>query len=242
MCANHDEKRRYGSIPQLFFPSYAFKEAIKAKNKARQWIIKGATELENNQRSPEEFTSLFKAVGDIKAYTLQKDFYSMTEVMHNHIENVKKYSIGNCLEYAYMTMYELWKNNFCGSAEVYRIKGGDHAFVVLNRKTDSDPNDFTTWGTDAIVIDAWSDKVYYASEIPKKLKAYQMQYYELFGSEELKKSNSYTYRLSRKKHILEPRGAEETLASYRKWCEQNNITLKNIEPAEKIRITDVSTL
>lgn len=46
---------------------------------------------------------------------------------------------------------------------------GNHTFIVLGRDEKSDPNDYTTWGNDAIICDPWAEKQYFVRDIPQIL-------------------------------------------------------------------------
>lgn len=84
---------------------------------------------------------------------------------------VEKFNVGNCHEYAYVAISRLREMDPSHRAEVFLMSNGNHVFVVLDRDPDSDPNDYTTWGQDAVVLDAWASDTFPASDIPNRLKA-----------------------------------------------------------------------
>lgn len=93
------------------------------------------------------------------------------------VQIVKDTFLGNCEEIAFFGLYNFILNNeLFKNAEVFKIFNGDHAFVVLNRKKDSDPRDFTTWGTHCLIADYWKKDgpyIFPATEIPQHLYNYE---------------------------------------------------------------------
>lgn len=88
------------------------------------------------------------------------------------VKMAKQFSVGNCVEYAQLVVNYLRKMDV-GLAELFEIKQGDHVFVVIGRAEDSDPTKPETWGPDAVVCDAWSNKVYPATDIMQHLMCYR---------------------------------------------------------------------
>lgn len=102
----------------------------------------------------------------------------------NEITTSAKYSLGNCAELAlhffdYIVNHpdNVWDKSIV-QAELCQIenksnyKFGDHVFVVINRKKNSDISDPTTWGEHAYICDPWSAKhhIYPAADYLKYLK------------------------------------------------------------------------
>lgn len=85
---------------------------------------------------------------------------------------VKQFSIGNCEEYAMLVLNYLRKQNI-EHAEALIIQGDDHGFVVIGRTRGSDLALPSTWGDDAVVCDAWANKVYPASQIFDRLMCFR---------------------------------------------------------------------
>jgi hypothetical protein len=56
------------------------------------------------------------------------------------------------------------------TAEKFDVVNGDHRFVVINRRENSNENDPATWGDDCWFIDPWGQKVGKASELIPFLK------------------------------------------------------------------------
>ena len=86
------------------------------------------------------------------------------------IEIAKQKRIGNCQQYSALVYDEIKKLQPEFAIEEYVINNQDHQFVVIGRDSHSNPQDFTTWGPRAVIVDAWAGAVYPAAEIPQKLR------------------------------------------------------------------------
>ncbi len=54
---------------------------------------------------------------------------------------------------------------------------GNHTFIVLGREENSDPDDYATWGINAVICDPWSGKEYFVRNISQFLDdCLQVQY------------------------------------------------------------------
>lgn len=111
---------------------------------------------------------LREASRDDAAFFLSID--STIRFFEQSIANCKKFSIGNCHELALMALHYMIEEQPDINAEVYHIEGGDHAFLVVGRKIDSDPHRPDTWGDEAYICDPWSNNVYPANEYLTKTK------------------------------------------------------------------------
>lgn len=102
---------------------------------------------------------------------LTLDHYALLTYFESSVKGSIKYSLGNCDELAFLALYYITENTTDVRAEKFFISGGQHTFLVINRKYGSDPNDPSTWG-DAIICDPWSleNQVYKATEYKEKLK------------------------------------------------------------------------
>jgi hypothetical protein len=105
-----------------------------------------------------------------------------------------KYSIGNCYELAAQALdYVLHQVTNNINAELFCIKNGDHAFLVLNRDLHSNPADPNSWGEGAVICDPLSNKVYQAYKYLSFLAKYfdpnkhEMKRMQVFNSKYLRK-------------------------------------------------------
>lgn len=89
-------------------------------------------------------------------------------------EITKSNSIGNCGEMSQVAFFKaleigLWNTR----VDLVSIEpGGAHVLVVIGRKAESNPRDYTTWGPSAVVIDSWAGKVFKLSEAERNLYDY----------------------------------------------------------------------
>lgn len=58
------------------------------------------------------------------------------------------------------------------SIELYKIRNGDHSFMVIGRDQNSAPNDYLKWGSDAVICDVWTGACYPANEVENYLYSY----------------------------------------------------------------------
>lgn len=85
----------------------------------------------------------------------------------------EKYSVGNCQEMSCAAFFYCLRTKGIGAkVDIYQIKNGDHFFLVIGRDINSDPKDYKTWGSSAVICDPWAGKVFLASDLEKKLKNY----------------------------------------------------------------------
>lgn len=153
--------------------------AEKALLHARKYILAGSTHPDNNDCDLNMRRQLYSAVQairsecvrDINIISADKGREAL-KLFKKSIELCKKFSIGNCFEFSLMALEYVLHSSPDTYAEVYKIKGGDHIFLVIGRSRDSDPADPSTWGADAIICDPWSNKIYAASRYLSELKAY----------------------------------------------------------------------
>lgn len=109
---------------------------------------------------------------------------SNLERFETDVKNAHRFAIGNCAEHSASNLMGLieatqYKDAFPSIAnlgsqiqieKVVMKEPLDHAFVVVNRQTNSDPNELGTWGPHAIIIDTWfGDGAYSLAE---QMKAY----------------------------------------------------------------------
>tara|TARA_R110000868_G_scaffold306686_1_gene567912 strand:- start:901 stop:1890 length:990 start_codon:yes stop_codon:yes gene_type:complete len=86
---------------------------------------------------------------------------------------IKKDPQGNCLEYSFVALDLLHEQSPFINAELYTITHGDHLFMVIDRDRASCTDDYQTWGNNAVVVDAWSNAVFSANDIPQHLTAHE---------------------------------------------------------------------
>lgn len=119
------------------------------------------------------FYQLEEMLDEHKLYDkkIRKDGSIVTpkELIEAFAKNLKKFGVGNCsdrvrynivaaIEYPIdeAALREVMANAKGMTVEYFAlVKGYDHAFTVINRDLNSDPNNPATWGNNAIIIDSW---------------------------------------------------------------------------------------
>lgn len=82
----------------------------------------------------------------------------------------KKHGIGTCLEMSAVALDYCIENRVSQRAEIFYLEGGNHVFLVLGRDPKSTPSNYEEWGSNAVICDTWSGKVFPSSEIDSNLK------------------------------------------------------------------------
>jgi hypothetical protein len=72
-------------------------------------------------------------------------------------EWAKHFGCGNCGEQSALAFSYLREHSFA-PLDWMRIGNFKHAFVIIGRKSDSDPSDYNTWGNEAAVCDPWAGR------------------------------------------------------------------------------------
>jgi len=172
--------------------------AIQAKEYAREHIVLGSTQIENNNFSDNIRNILRMAVKDVRDLMDEEtiDFYKLEPDENRRNFNLcmslsSRYSLGNCTELAILALNYMIEHAPQIPAEIYDVIGGDHIFLVIGRKAQSCQKLPETWGDDAYICDPWSNKVYPAKEYRSKFK----NFYQSEGM-------NYTEDFNPAKHIL----------------------------------------
>lgn len=168
---------------------------------ANKTILKGATQLVNNQLSSNYIRYLNKGVVDLRQNTkpispaykkikenleLSNAFAILKPCINRFIEyeftisTTAKYGLGNCSELALHAFDYILNHADLDKihAEIFFIEGkkneadGDHVFLVINREINSDPLLPSTWGKNAWICDPWANKFYPAVEYLNQLQNY----------------------------------------------------------------------
>lgn len=159
-----------------------------AKKYARDQIVHGCSQIENNDLPAEYFAALDTAVlsqlRELLNQPRSDPFKLMSDDLYHYEKTIiitSKYSLGNCHEMACQAMDYLLTVNADESirAEIFTIEGerGDHMFLVIGRDVKSDENDPSKWGDSVVICDPWSDAVYPAYEYKTKLKTFYREYH-----------------------------------------------------------------
>lgn len=196
------ETSKDGIVAEALVPAASEMIAKAACNYSREFILKGITQLINNTYDKSQRLSLYRSVKDLREFCSERPDYSLDinkayQDFRFTIETCKKLSLGNCHEMALMALdYVLRYAPSSINAEVYHIEGGDHVFLVIGRKANSNPRKPETWGEDAFICDPWSDKVYPASEYLTQTKNYYISRHDGDYSNHIENFDSRKHQLS----------------------------------------------
>ena len=76
--------------------------------------------------------------------------------------NCESTRAGNCGEFAALCF--IWaRRRGIYPLDYMNLTNGDHAFVVIGRKLDSNDRSVGTWGGDAVICDGWDNNAYQAT-------------------------------------------------------------------------------
>lgn len=82
----------------------------------------------------------------------------------------ERHCAGNCGEQASVALaYLLGLKGFIFRVEKFRMLGGDHGFLVLNRPDSSNAAEWKSWGSAAVVCDPWYNRAFLAQNFNKEL-------------------------------------------------------------------------
>ncbi len=155
--------------------------AYLAVKESRKRIFRSYSAIETNDAEFKKQVSIYQVIKSIRE---QYYTFSLLRVEANRvredirrlkkfISDIKKYASGNCSEHAHLAFEFILDNYPSVNAEIYKIHGGDHVFVVVGRAVDSNPSDPMTWGENAYFCDPWSDKVFKASNYQMELRNFR---------------------------------------------------------------------
>ena len=176
--------------------------ALSAKKYSRSQILEGATQLQNNSYHIIKQKHLREATSAVRKMAQNEEFSSGIDsaiiLFANRISACKKFSLGNCFEYALLALEYVVENQSDVNAEVFEIKGGDHVFLVIGRTKWSNPQVPTSLGNEAYICDPWSDSVYPAKDYMDKTKNF------FFTISEDGRQINHTQNFNPKMHKMNP--------------------------------------
>lgn len=150
-----------------------------AASHVRKMIQASSTHPACNALSNTEYEQIVELMRDTRSQIKNQNYFvnfSHDDHFANYFSSVKKIceknKIANCHEMSEITAYALTKMGVNQNIEVLHILKGDHVFVVIGRDPNSNLNDFTHWGPNAAIVDAWSGDVYPATQLENKLKSF----------------------------------------------------------------------
>lgn len=86
--------------------------------------------------------------------------------------NALQYRAGNCFEQTALGIIYLLSRG-CYSLHMFNMQGGDHVFLSIGLTDESDLLKQKNIPAEAIIVDIWKQKIYFATEFPRKAVAHQ---------------------------------------------------------------------
>lgn len=87
---------------------------------------------------------------------------AMLYIYHKVAEHASGMKSGNCGEQTALAFIYLLKHNVL-PLDFCKVKNGDHAFVVIGRSKEGNPNDLKTWGN-AVICDPFNNQAFIAKD------------------------------------------------------------------------------
>lgn len=149
-------------------------------------LKKSLSHLAVNDQTYEEIKDVDSKIGNMRALiNAQRNtlIFPYTETgTENHVnycfDVIKKMEVGNCAEYSLVGLKLLREHYPHIGGEVMSLSNGGHEFLVIGRDPNSTPNDWRSWGENAVVVDSWSCQVFRSKDIPKYLQ-YHKFYFDI---------------------------------------------------------------
>jgi len=134
-------------------------------------IIRTSSSLPGHENKAEAVESSRQIIDQNVLEKLKSSNIKITEniLLRLLCNAIKAQQAGNCYEFSLYCYYLLTKNDI--HCEIFRIKNGNHVFLVMNRDTSTPVNDYRNWNKEAIVIDPFFNSIYMAHEIPNRLQS-----------------------------------------------------------------------
>lgn len=161
---------------------------------ARNIIPNCAIEPQDSPNEPEEKKKFIAKVREkynlleiqrdklinLDPHDLRLESHSLLPLVDTTLQFIRESSdeiLGNCGELAFLAIeYIANRNKVCSPeerirGELFTIKNGNHDFVVMNRKEDSDPEKPEEWGEECYICDPWTREYYLAKDYKNRLKS-----------------------------------------------------------------------
>jgi hypothetical protein len=139
------------------------KMTIGASNKLRwdfprAWMCSGS--LVNTGEMRKQVDRDMAAALENETYTTELDGMIKYQRIYldKSAENAQKFGCGNCGEQSAIAFVYLRQQKIF-PLDWMEVNDYEHAFVIIGRQRGSDPANYTTWGSDAVICDPWRDVV-----------------------------------------------------------------------------------
>jgi hypothetical protein len=142
-------------------------------NKVRDLITESATHPDLHSYPKDVQIKMSEKIANIRKS--DPFFYAQSSPQYQqYVDILKANKAACCIEMVLLGLSLMSKNPQKMKGEFFILEGRtnnnhSHDFIVINRVLGSDPADPLTWGSDAVICDAWSGNVYPASEFATRL-------------------------------------------------------------------------
>lgn len=143
------------------------KETLKKVN----GIITTVSSLPGEEKNAERVQNARDNINKAIITQLQSRAASLTEslLLRFVINGLNIQKAGNCKEFSLYVYSLLIAQKI--KCEIFRIKNGDHVFLVVNRDTSTPVKDYNLWNEEACVVDPFFNRIFSPKEIPIFLKS-----------------------------------------------------------------------
>lgn len=135
------------------------KDTEDAYEAAAQWV-EDILKLKPRESLGEELKFIYYIEGQRQQVYSPEN--AMLYIYHKVGEHAGQMKSGNCGEQAALAFVYLLKHNVL-PLDFCKVKNGDHAFVVIGRSKESNPNDLKTWGN-AVICDPFNNQAFIAKD------------------------------------------------------------------------------
>lgn len=102
--------------------------------------------------------------------------YPKSRYLQDYSRYVKESGVAGCGELSILIYYFVKQKTPSIPIELFKFyeeTNGDHQLTILGRDPATDPNDYTSWNEDAVVVDGLFGEVFPVKDIPQRLTLYR---------------------------------------------------------------------
>lgn len=148
----------------------------------RNVVVFSANNLDRSRAAIEEqigkpidnFTEItskaWKCLASAQALALANELHSNFMKAKLLALSAKTTSIGNCRDMSSVALFKAMEMGIWNThVDLAYINPGNHMVVVIGREAESNPHNHSTWGENAVILDAWAGKYFKLGDVNTKL-------------------------------------------------------------------------